>query len=95
LHDATPSHFSTTLIVMGRSQHIYYAIHAISLLKIIYSDINYVNFCFGMDAVNSIILLKFDWNPVTVHLTVSVQDEINWESKRPYALVLSLQHNLI
>jgi len=39
---------------MDGLQHIYYAIHAISLLKMINSDINYMNLRFGMGAVKSI-----------------------------------------
>jgi len=31
-----------------------YAIHAISLLKMVNSDINYMNLCFGMGTVNSV-----------------------------------------
>jgi len=46
LQDATSSHFNTTLIVMGEGTDddtIYYAIHVISLLKMINFDINYMN----------------------------------------------------
>jgi len=53
----------------------YYAIHAINLLKMINSDINYMNLRFEMGAVNSLeyrivkmalsdLFLKVDWNPV-------------------------------
>jgi len=57
---------------MDGLRRIYYAIHAISLLKMINSDINYMNLCFGMGAINSVeqlrwrcqmLFLKFDWNP--------------------------------
>ena len=39
---------------MDRRRHIYYASHAISLLKMINSDINYMNLRFGIGAINSI-----------------------------------------
>ena len=44
LQDATPSHFYSTPFLMGGC--IYYAIHAMSLLKMINSDINYMNLRF-------------------------------------------------
>jgi len=39
---------------MDGLRRIYYAIYAIRLLKMINSDINYMNLHFGMGAVNSI-----------------------------------------